>query len=48
VQVPALAAAWKLTKDKRFAKHAAKHLRAWFLDERTLMNPQLKFSQGAI
>ena len=34
VQVPALTAAWKLTKDKRFGEHAAKHLRAWFLDER--------------
>src|SRR2546430_1506159 len=28
VQVPALAAAWLLTKDKRFAAHAARHLRA--------------------
>ena len=27
IQVPALAAAWKLTKDKRYASHAAKHLR---------------------
>src|SRR3979411_1078705 len=32
VQVPALAAAWKLTRDPRYAKHAARHLRAWFLD----------------
>ena len=46
VQVPALTAAWKLTKDKRFAQHAAKHLRAWFLDEQTRMNPHLKFSQA--
>ena len=46
VQVPALTAAWKLTKDKRFAQHAAKHLRAWFLDEATRMNPHLKFSQA--
>ena len=46
VQVPALTAAWKLTKDKRYAQHAAKHLRAWFLDEATRMNPHLKFSQA--
>ncbi|MFN0111311.1 MAG: alginate lyase family protein [Blastocatellia bacterium] len=46
VQVPALTAAWKLTKDKRFAQHAAKHLRAWFLAEATRMNPHLKFSQA--
>src|SRR3982751_550573 len=29
VQVPALVAAWKLTKDERYAVHAVKHLRAW-------------------
>src|SRR5215475_16134140 len=31
VQVPALAAAWKITKDRRYADHAARHLRAWFV-----------------
>jgi hypothetical protein len=46
VQVPALVAAWKLTKDKRYAQHAATHLRAWFLDERTRMNPNLQFAQA--
>jgi hypothetical protein len=46
VQVPALVAAWKLTGDKRYAAHAAKHLRAWFLDEKTRMNPHLKFAQA--
>ena len=46
VQVPALAAAWKLTKDSRYAKHAAEHLRAWFIDERTRMNPHLKYAQA--
>lgn len=46
VQVPALTAAWKLTKDKRFAAHAAQHLRAWFVDEATRMNPHLKYSQA--
>ena len=28
VQVPALAAAWKLTKDRKWADHAATHIRA--------------------
>src|SRR2546427_8071229 len=46
VQVPALAAAWVVTKDKRYAKHAANHLRAWFIDEGTRMNPSLQFAQA--
>src|SRR5213080_1417214 len=46
VQVPALVAAWKLTKDKRYATKAADHLRAWFIDERTRMNPNLQYAQA--
>jgi len=46
VQMPALAAAWLATKDKRFAEHAARHLRAWFLDETTRMNPSLLYGQA--
>ena len=46
VQVPALAAAWKLTQDKRYATQAAAHLRAWFIDERTRMNPNLQYAQA--
>jgi len=46
VQVPALAAAWKLTKDERYAKQAVKHLRAWFIDEKTKMNPNLQYAQA--
>ena len=46
VQVPALVAAWRLTKDERYAKHAVKHLRAWFIDEKTRMNPSLQFAQA--
>src|SRR5437867_3642832 len=38
VQMPALTAAWMLTKDARFAEHAARHLRAWFVDKSTCMN----------
>ena len=46
VQVPALAAAWVITKDKRYARHGAAHLRAWFLDERTRLNPNLQYAQA--
>jgi hypothetical protein len=46
VQVPALVAAWKLTLDARYARHAALHLRAWFLDESTRMNPNLQYAQA--
>ena len=46
VQVPALVAAWKLTKDERYSKHAVKHLHAWFIDEKTRMNPNLQFAQA--
>ena len=31
--VPALAAAYKITRDRKYADHAARHLRAWFVDE---------------
>jgi hypothetical protein len=46
VQLPALAAAWKLTRDSRYAKHSALHLRAWFINERTRMNPNLQYAQA--
>ncbi len=45
-QVPALAAAWRLTRETRYAEQAARHLRAWFSDEETLMNPHLLYSQA--
>jgi len=46
VQVPALVAAWKLTSDARYARHAALHLRAWFVDAATRMNPNLLYAQA--
>jgi len=46
VQVPALAAAWRLTKDERYSRQAVKHLHAWFVDEKTRMNPNLQFAQA--
>jgi len=44
--VPSLAAAYKLTKDRKYADAAARHLRAWFIDEQTLMNPNLQYAQA--
>ena len=46
LQVPALAAAWRLTRDERFAQHAVRHLRAWFIDAQTMMNPNLQYAQA--
>jgi hypothetical protein len=46
LQVPALTAAWMITRDARYSKHAAMHLRAWFLDPPTKMNPSLDFAQA--
>lgn len=46
VQVPALVASWKITGSERYAKHAARHLRAWFLDPSTRMNPNLQYAQA--
>ena len=44
--VPALAAAYKITRDRKYAAHAATHLRAWFVDEATRMNPNLEYAQA--
>src|SRR5437868_11776349 len=46
VQVPALTAACVLTRDPRYSSKAAEHLRAWFVDPATLMNPNLQFAQA--
>ena len=44
--VPALAAAWRLTGEARYARHAVRHLRAWFVDPATRMNPHLLYAQA--
>lgn len=46
IQVPALAAAWLLTRRPQFADHAAEHLRAWFIAPATRMNPTLQYAQA--
>lgn len=44
--VPALAAAWKITRQRKYSDHAAVHLRAWFIDDATRMNPNLLYAQA--
>ncbi len=48
VMAPALVAAWRLTKDKRYCTHFLKHLRAWFVDPATKMNPNLEYAQAIL
>jgi len=48
LHVPALVSAWLITKDARYARHAALHLRAWFLDPATKMNPNLQYAQAIL
>jgi len=44
--VPALVAAYELTHDTRYANHAIAHLKAWFVDDATRMNPNLLYAQA--
>jgi hypothetical protein len=46
IRMPALTAAWLLTKDHRYGKQAGDHLRAWFVTPETRMNPNLEYAQG--
>jgi hypothetical protein len=44
--VPALAAAYKINGQGKYSGHAARHLRAWFIDDATRMNPNLEYAQA--
>lgn len=44
--IGALASAYKITGDEKYAQQALKHLKAWFVDQETLMNPNLSFAQA--
>ncbi len=46
IQFPALVAAYKLTRDDKYAAHAIKYLHAWFIDDATRMNPNLQYAQA--
>ncbi|MBO0357778.1 alginate lyase family protein [Hymenobacter sp. BT186] len=44
--IGALASAYQLTHDAQYVRHALMHLRAWFLDPATRMNPSLLYAQA--
>jgi hypothetical protein len=44
--IGALATAYKTTGDDKYVKEAAKHLSAWFIDQETIMNPNLLYAQA--
>jgi hypothetical protein len=46
IHVATLTSAWRITADEKYALHAIKHLKAWFVEEETRMNPNLQYAQA--
>ena len=44
--IGSLASAYLLTNDEKYVKKAFEHLHAWFIDEKTSMNPSLLYAQA--
>ena len=44
--IGSLTSAYIITKDEKYVNHAMTHLRAWFIDTATLMNPSLLYAQA--
>lgn len=44
--VGTLTSAYLITKDEKYATRAVAHLKAWFIDEKTRMNPNLLYGQA--
>ena len=44
--IGALASAYQITGDEKYVKHAIAHLKAWFVNQETLMNPNLAYAQA--
>ncbi len=45
-QVATLTSAWVLTREEVYSAHAVAHMRAWFIDSATRMNPNLEYAQA--
>lgn len=41
-----LTSAWLVTKDEKYIRQAVRHVRAWFVDPATRMNPDLQYAQA--
>jgi hypothetical protein len=46
IHVAALAAAFEITGESKYASRAIDHLDAWFINPKTRMNPHMKFAQA--
>lgn len=44
--VGALASAYRITGDEKYVAHAFRHLKSWFVDSATMMNPSLQYAQA--
>lgn len=44
--IGALASAYKITHDDKYVKQSLLHIRAWFANPETLMNPNLQYAQA--
>src|SRR4051794_27404669 len=44
--VGTMGSAYILTGEEQYVRHAVKHLKAWFVDEETKMNPNLLYGQA--
>lgn len=44
--IGALASAYRITDEKRYADQAVLHLKAWFIRSETMMNPHLQYAQA--
>ena len=46
IHVATLTSAYRITQNPKYAQAAVKHIRPWFVDEQTRMNPNLQFAQA--
>ena len=47
ITVANLCSAWLLTGERKYAEAILPHLRAWFMDPETMMNPSLDYAQAS-